>query len=369
MTERLFERDMQLLTFTATVTDCRPAEGGGQPADHGTLGGAAVTDAVRAGPDVVHRTDAPLPVGETVRGVVDGARRRMLSQLHSGEHIFSGLVHRRFGYDNVGFHMGSEAVTMDFNGPMTGEEAREIERAANEIVWSDVPIEVFVPSEEALASIEYRSKKEIDGDVRLVRIPGADCCACCGTHVPTTGAVGQIKLLSVQRYKKGVRVSILCGERALLYETEMLAALRAAAVQLSCREEDAPEAVARLLRERDTLRYEREGLALRLFLAESAAEREKPVRVAVSDALSAGMLHRAAAALAEGARCALALRPAEAGWHFALCAEKEDVRPATRELLSRFGGRGGGPRDMTQGLLSSGGPEDFRAALLAAAGD
>ena len=140
-----------------------------------------------------------------------------MMQQHSGEHMFSGLVHGLFGYDNVGFHIGTEAVTMDFNGMLTEEDVRRVELLANQAVWRDQPVEAFVPGREALANIEYRSKKEIDGDVRIVRIEGVDTCACCGTHVHTTGAVGQIKVIGVQKYKSGVRVSILCGRRALAY--------------------------------------------------------------------------------------------------------------------------------------------------------
>lgn len=378
MTERLFEKDMSLLTFIATVMSCRPVkdgyevvldrtaffpEGGGQPADQGKLSDVNVLDAHRRDGEILHLCDAPLPVGETVTGTVDTVRRLMHSQQHSGEHIFSGLVHRHFGYDNVGFHMGSEAVTMDFNGPITEAEAREIERQANEIVWRNLPIEVFVPSREELKDIEYRSKKEIDGDVRLVRIEDADCCACCGTHVPTTGSIGQIKLLSVQNYKQGVRVSILCGSRALDYESKMLSVLHEAAVSLSCREEGVAEAVHRLLQERDHIRYENGALSMRLFKMECIKERENAIRVAVADTVPASQLHEAASFLAKGAICGLALLRKEEGWNFALTGTVEDVRPATRILLSRFGGKGGGPRDMTQGYLSGGDPEEIRTVL------
>ena len=160
-------------------------------------------------------TSAPLEVGREVHGHVDGVRRLDMMQQHSGEHMFSGLVHGLFGYDNVGFHIGTEAVTMDFNGPLTEEDVRRVELLANQAVWRDQPVEAFVPDRETLANIEYRSKKEIDGDVRIVRIEGVDTCACCGTHVHRTGSVGQIKVIGVQKYKSGVRVSILCGRRAL----------------------------------------------------------------------------------------------------------------------------------------------------------
>ncbi|MFR2150862.1 MAG: alanyl-tRNA editing protein [Christensenellales bacterium] len=173
-------------------------EGGGQGADHGTLGGVQVLDAHEANGEVEHLVSGPLAVGSEVRGHVDAVRRMDMMQQHSGEHMFSGLVHGLFGYDNVGFHIGTEAVTMDFNGMLTEADVRRVELLANQAVWRDQPVEAFVPSREELANIEYRSKKEIAGDVRIVRIEGVDTCACCGTHVHTTGCVGQIKGIGVQ---------------------------------------------------------------------------------------------------------------------------------------------------------------------------
>ena len=136
-------------------------------------------------------------------------------QNHSGEHIISGLVHRHFGYDNIGFHMGSEAITMDFNGELTKENLREIEKEANEAVVKNLPILSYFLEKEELKNLEYRSKIEIEGQVRIVEIPGYDKCACCAPHVKRTGEIGVIKLLSGQRYKGGTRVSMLCGFRAL----------------------------------------------------------------------------------------------------------------------------------------------------------
>ena len=243
MTIRLYDKDVDMLDFSAVVKTCAQREngyvvtldqtaffpeGGGQGADHGTLGGVQVLDAHDVHGEVEHLVSAPLTIGSEVRGHVDAARRLDMMQQHSGEHMFSGLVHGLFGYDNVGFHIGTEAVTMDFNGTLTEEDVRRVELLANQAVWRDQPVEAFVPDRETLANIEYRSKKEIDGDVRIVRIEGVDTCACCGTHVHTTGAVGQIKVVGVQKYKSGVRVSILCGRRALAYENAMLDQAKAA---------------------------------------------------------------------------------------------------------------------------------------------
>ena len=261
-TVRLFDLDPACRAFDAAVLACEPAgdgwdvildrtcffpEGGGQGADRGTLGGARVTDAQEKAGIIRHRCDAPLAAGTAVHGEIDAARRLDQSQQHTGEHILSGTICARFGCDNVGFHIGADAVTIDFNRVLSAEEIRLAERLANECVWRDVPVEVFVPSPEELKTIAYRSKKAIDGDVRIVRIEGADTCACCGTHVPTTGCVGQIRVLSHMHYKGGVRLTIVCGGRALDAANAAEAERRAVSRLLSAKEDTLAGAAERLI--------------------------------------------------------------------------------------------------------------------------
>ena len=199
-------------------------EGGGQPADRGTLtlpDGTVlhVTDVHEQGGVIWHTTD-DLPEtaapGTAVQEALDWAWRFDKMQQHTGEHILSGILHQMFGAENVGFHIGTDAVRMDTSVPISAEGLREAELAANRIVWQNVPVCITYPTREELAALTYRSKKEIEGQVRIVSIPGADVCACCGTHTAATGAVGQIKILAAENYKGGVRLSIVCGERALL---------------------------------------------------------------------------------------------------------------------------------------------------------
>ena len=378
MTIRLYEKNPQMRTFTAQVLSCEQKgehyltvldqtaffpEGGGQGADHGTLGDAHVLDVHEHSGVIEHLTDAPLCAGSTVEGCVDSARRLAMSQQHSGEHMFSGLVCRLFGYDNVGFHIGSDAVTMDFNGPLTEEDALRVERMVNEGIWKDIPIEATVPDKETLSAMHYRSKKAIDGDVRIVNIEGMDTCACCGTHMPTTGGVGQVKVLGVAKYKSGVRVSILCGVRALEYENMIQQQVKSAAKALSVKLHETADAVDRLLAERDRLRAQGDQLAMLLFEAEAKAEEGNAVRVMAADMLSPGQLRPAAGKLAQGARLALVLAPREGGWSFAMSSQTEDVRTATRALCERFGGKGGGPKDMTQGVLGEAEIAEIRALL------
>ena len=382
MTIRLFDQDPQLRTFTATVLACEEKdgqylvtldrtaffpEGGGQGADHGTLGGANVLDAHEHGGVIAHLTDAPLAVGETVTGCVDSLRRLTMSQQHSGEHMFSGLVCRLFGYDNVGFHIGSDAVTMDFNGPLTEEDVLRVERLVNEAIWEDKPIKAYVPPKDELEAMHYRSKKALTGDVRIVSIDGVDTCACCGTHLMTTGGVGQVKVIGLAKYKSGVRVSILCGVRALEYENMIQQQVKEIGKTLSVKLHETAQATQRLLAERDQLRYENEQLGMRLFEAEAKAEAGSAIRLVAADMLAVSQLRKAAGLLAAGAKLAVVIAPREDGWNFAMSSQTEDVRPATRALCEAFGGKGGGPKDMTQGVLGRASAEEIREKLNALA--
>ena len=228
VTEPLYEANAYLQTFTAVVTGCAPApggwavtldrtafypEGGGQPCDTGTLGGARVLAVHAAGGDIVHLCDAPLEAGRTVAGAIDWAARLDAMQQHTGEHILSGALHRLFGAENVGFHIGSPWVRMDTSIPLTPEQLAEAEAAANDAVRADTPVRCYVPDAAALAATEYRSKKTLEGPVRLVEA-GGDRCACCGTHLARTGEVGLVKIVSYQHYKGGMRLAVACGRRA-----------------------------------------------------------------------------------------------------------------------------------------------------------
>ena len=216
-TEKLYDRDAFLKEFDAVVTDCRPGkgdtylvtldrtafypEGGGQPADHGDLGGAAVLDVQERDGLVLHTCDRPLTVGASVHGAIDWSRRFDHMQQHSGEHIVSGMLCAAFSCDNVGFHMGADVVTIDYNAPMTWEQVLEVEARANRYIWENHPFRAYYPAPEELAAIPYRSKKALEGPVRITEFPGADCCACCGTHVAASGQVGLVKFLSCQKLR------------------------------------------------------------------------------------------------------------------------------------------------------------------------
>lgn len=276
----LFYRDEYAREFDAEVISCQKGkkgyevvlsdtafypEGGGQPADRGTLGQVNVLDVKRRNGEILHITDAPLEPGMTVHGVLDWERRFDHMQQHSGEHILSGVVHAQFGYDNVGFHMNDEVVTVDFNGPITWEEAMELEDKENAYIWTDAESRELYPSEEELKAMDYRSKIELKGQVRLVEYPGADLCACCGTHVAHTGEIGLMKILSVSRHKDGVRMEMLFGGRAMkdydrkhLLNTEF-------SCRLSAKPYETGEALQRVLDEMNAMKFRMQAMNERYY--------------------------------------------------------------------------------------------------------
>ena len=346
-------------------------EGGGQPADHGTLtlpDGArlTVTDVHEQGGVIWHRVDA-LPdtaaPGTAVTGRIDWAWRFDKMQQHTGEHILSGILHQMFGAENVGFHIGSDAVRMDTSVPISAEGLREAELAANRIVWQNVPVLITYPTREELARMTYRSKKEIEGQVRIVTIPGADVCACCGTHTAATGAVGQIKILAAENYKGGVRLSIVCGERALLAAQAMRQRQADIGALLSAKPSETAHAVHRVYDEYTALKFAHFGLCSELFDALAAQVAPGADAIRIVPGLDPDGLHRLAARLSEATTglCA-ALTPNEKGTGYCLAQAGGDVRALTKALNTALNGRGGGKPGICQGSCAAA-PEQVETFL------
>lgn len=229
MTEKLYDTDPYLNSFSAAVMDCIPSksgyevildrtaffpEGGGQYGDVGSIGGISVFDTQIRNGVIFHQTKEPVPAGAKVECQLDWNERFRRMQHHSGEHIVSGIVHRLFGYQNVGFHLSDRGMTMDYNGEFTSEDLRHIETNANGIVWENREIFCRYPSSEELKGLEYRSKKELEGAIRIVTVEGVDVCACCAPHVKRTGEIGGIYIVDAIRWKGGTRLTVRCGRDA-----------------------------------------------------------------------------------------------------------------------------------------------------------
>ena len=386
MTEKLYYGNQYQTEGTATVLACRPVEakqnaaacwevvldrtvfyptGGGQPCDLGTLNGVPVTDVSERGEEIVHRVTAPLSVGSEAVMAVDWDRRFDLMQQHSGEHLISGVIHSRFGYENVGFHMGAEEITIDYSGELTRQQMQEVEDAVNRLIWRDLPCTVSVPDAETLRTIPYRSKKELTGDVRLVEA-GGDCCACCGTHLTRTGEVGLIKIISFAHYKSGMRLAVACGQRAYAAVAGIWADTEAAGRLLSSPVGSLTPALERLQNGEAALKARL--AALQNSLAVACAEAAAPGAPAVLwvDGADGDGLRRVATAITArtNAPCCT-LGPGGQGLAYALAAAPGgDVRETCKALNAAYQGRGGGKPGFCQGSLAEGSFEQVKAFLL-----
>lgn len=385
MTVRLFEEDQYLRSFEAVIGSCEKRkkkyaivldqsaffpEGGGQPGDRGTFTTSdgkviKVSDTIEADGEVYHICDQAIEPGSVIRAELDWQFRFDNMQNHAGEHIVSGLIHRMYGYDNVGFHMGTDCITLDLNGDLSEAQLYEIELLANEAVWADVPILITIPDADTLKALDYRSKKELEGDVRIVEIAGYDLCACCGTHPKRTGEIGLIKLLSVQRYKGGVRIEMLAGRRALEnYRSKHLQAVEVSR-RLSVKPDKFLDGVDRIMKETDGLKASLSGMKQELMQAaiDGAEVCEDKIFIR-KDLFEGNDLRRMADALKAKAKRILAVSLGEDGrFRYVLIDEDHGAKALNDEIRASFAGRGGGSDVMAQGTLE-GSEETIRSWFL-----
>ena len=368
-TVKLFYADPFLTEFSATVVSCEEGkggykvvldqtafypEGGGQPTDTGILGGVTVTDVHEKAGVITHTCVSPLEVGAAVTGKIDWARRFDHMQQHSGEHIISGILCELYQCDNVGFHLGADTVTIDYNAKISWEQALAAERRANEIIWADIPVDISYPDKAALDALDYRSKKELTGQVRIVAFPGADCCACCGTHVLRSGQVGLVKVLSCQKFREGVRMEIMCGQRAFNYLSAVYDQDRAIAQRLSVKPHDTYAAVERLEEELAALKLRAAHLEEQVFAQIAEGYMEKENVLLIQDALKPDSVRRLSDAIAHkcsGLSAVFAGADGE-GYNYALVrADGTDINPFVKEMNKALNGRGGGRNGFAQGSV------------------
>ena len=369
MTEKLYYLDAYKTEFSATVVDCIEdkkgcrivldktcfyPEGGGQPADTGVLGGVNVYDVHEKDDIIYHYTDKPLEVGTKVNGEINWPHRFDLMQNHSGEHILSGIICFRYGCDNVGFHMGKDMITIDFNTKIPAEDIEWLENKANEAIWTNAAVGVRYPSKDELKEIDYRSKKEIEGEVRIVNVGSYDCCACCGTHVRTAGEIGQIKIIGIQSYKGGTRMEMLCGMRALEDYRKKNEITSQMGTLLSVPALKSGEAVNRLFAEKEELILSANALKQKYF--EAKAEQFKNIKniLVFEDGLNGkDMTVFADMLVKKGAeRVALFTSSAE-GYAYVVISVHKDARSFADEIKELFGAKGGGKDLSVQGRVNA----------------
>ena len=369
MTRKLYYEDCHLAEFTAKVTSCEETpkgweiqldatafypEGGGQACDQGTIGDAAVLDVRERGETIIHLCDKAQEAGTEVFCRLDYDPRFDLMQQHSGEHIISGIIHAKYGYHNVGFHMGPNMITIDFDGPIPAEDLPGIELAANQAVWQNLPLHIWYPSEEELPTVGYRSKRALPWPVRVVEVPGYDKCACCGTHVAFTGEIGVIKLFSVIKFHDGVRMEMACGSRALAALNHAFDQNRQVSQAFSAKITETGEAARKMNDALAAEKFRATSLQKQLFrhTAESYVNQTNVVHF--EPGLEPALVRDLADMIADKITGTAAIFSGtdEDGYSFCLMTRTGDLRALGKAMTQTLGGRGGGKPIFQQGRVN-----------------
>lgn len=371
MTEKLYYSDSHIFEFAARVLACREQsggyalcldrtaffpEGGGQRADTGYIGSVRVLDVQDLGGEILHFTAEPVAPGTELSCAIDREQRLRRMQNHSGEHIFSGLTHSLYGLNNVGFHMGAECMTIDFDGELNTEQLKHIESLANEAVRDDLPVEAWFPAPEELEALQYRSKLELTEGVRIVRIGDVDCCACCAPHVKRSGEIGMIKLMDAQRHRGGVRIELACGMDALELFRRRQESVQAVSAMLSAKRDELAPALSRLMAEQERLKERISALSMELarVKADSLPMTEGNI-CHFEQTLQGAPLRELANLLAE--RCtgfaAVFSGSDGTGYEYIMVSRHVDLRAAAKSINDGINGRGGGKPTLISGRASS----------------
>ncbi len=386
-TTRLFDQNSHLYTFTAAVLSAEVGkapdtlsvvldataffpEGGGQYPDKGVLAGCPVTDVQEKNGEIIHTVGIshlngephPFAVGATVQGELDAATRFARMQNHSGEHIISGIVHRLYGYKNVGFHLGDGDVTLDFDGVLTRAQLDAIEEEANAIVAANLPVKAYYPEPDELATLTYRAKLDLTEGVRIVRIGTAedpkDLCACCAPHVDYTGEIGLIKLLDFIHYKGGVRIHMLCGSWALADYRRRYTAVATMAAAMSVKQEEVTVGFDRL---RAEVEEKKQTIAaLRAKLEEHTVAAITPTEGSLclfDEGLEAMEMRRLLNRAVEkcGRLCGVFSGNDESGYRYVIGRGDEsiDLKKMVKEINTALSAKGGGSSEMLQGSCTA----------------
>lgn len=368
MTKKLYDIDSHLKEFKSRVTECYETskgfatvleataffpEAGGQASDKGFIDGVEVFDVQIDNEKIVHYTEKAFEVGKEVECRLNWERRFDFMQQHSAEHIVSGVAHRLYGCENVGFHLSADIVTLDFDKPLSDEQILKIEKEANEAVFNNVAFRTYYPDKETLDTLNYRSKKELEGDIRIVEIENTDICACCAPHVNTGAEIGIIKLLGTEKIRGGIRIELKAGRRAIEDYNCKFDNVRKISAKLCVKQNETAEAVDRVLEQISGLKGEIS------FLKKSLID-EKIRSFDLVDTVTAQfeedldmkeLQHYADALFKSKGGIRAVLCPAADGYSFAICGEEAPLKAFFEDFKSRFSVKGGGRCTMVQGTV------------------
>lgn len=331
-------------------------EEGGQSCDTGRLGDACVSQVFEKQGIIYHILDKELAVGASVCGEIDFSERFRKMQNHTAEHIVSGLIHEKFGFNNVGFHLSRDEMTADFDGELSAEQIKLIETLANKAIFECHTVRGYYPDADELATLEYRSKLELTENVRIVEIEGVDKCACCAPHVGNTGEVGLLKILYAEKYKGGVRLYMKAGFDALEGYRAEYEQCRRISVAISAKHDEVADGVERLLGEMDTLRsklsqMKHDILAYKLERIEYT-EGDLVLFEDDGDMLALRNLVNEAKKRCGGI-CACFSGDDNQGYKYIISSTTVDLRAKAKEINAAISGRGGGSSEMIQGSCTA----------------
>lgn len=369
-TEKLYETDAYIKKFSAVVLSCEEndgifsvtldrtaffAEGGGQKADKGKIGDADVLDVQIKDGIVYHTVNKTFGKGENVECTLDWETRFSRMQNHTGEHIVSGVIHRNFGYNNVGFHMGERVITLDVDGPLNDKDIDFVEREANKAVYGNKNIIIHYPSPDELEKFDYRSKLDITENVRIVEIEDTDFCACCAPHVARTGEIGTIKIIGFIPYKKGTRIEMVAGFLALEDYKTVHNSNRAVMNLLSAKRDEIFDAVQRVHTELGDVKLQNKNMASKLaFLQMEKYTADDTVCAFTENATYDELRYCSNALIKEySGVCYVFSETEEDNYIYVVASEKNDIQNAVKDLNSAFNGRGGGRDGYAQGKITA----------------
>ena len=369
-TRALYYEDGYLSRFSSRVVTCEPRgdvwavtleatafypEGGGQAGDTGTLNGIPVLDTQEQDDQILHLCGQPLEPGETVEGIIDFDRRFDLMQQHTGEHMLSGLIHRRYGYHNKGYHVGAEFVTVDFDGVIPQEDIPSLERELNEAVWRNLPVKCWIPSPEELPGVTYRTKRPLPWPVRIVEVPGCDSCACCGIHVGSTGAVGVIKILNTMGFRGGTRLEMVSGRRAWAAMNDAYEQNRQVSQAFSAQLTQTGDAARRMNEVVSELKFKITQLQRQQITSVANSYVNFGNVLHITDGLDPVLVRELADAIAEvcGGTAAVFSGTDEGGYNCCLVTRSGDLRSLGKAMNAALNGRGGGKPNCHQGKVST----------------
>ena len=370
MTEKLYYKSAYISEFKAKVASVTEIDGafdvildktaffpneGGQSEDGGFIGDSRVVKVVEKDGVIHHFCNTPPTVGDVLDCKIDFEERFEKMQCHTAEHLLCGIIHSLFGFENVGFHLSDDAVVFDVNGYLSQDDVKKVLSLANRAVFENRPVKAYFPESAALQNLEYRSKSEILGAVRIVEIDGYDTCACCAPHVSYTGEIGIISIFNFEKHRGGTRIYMLAGARAERDYVDRIEISRRISALTSEPQKTIDRAVERLYGENEELKQFVKAALLREaeLRADALAPTDKNAVVYIPHFDIPSLIAFSNSAGKKIGGILVALCGENGDFKYVISSKSTDLKVAAKEINTALSGRGGGKPEMIQGSFSA----------------